>query len=469
MNCKRARVIKNVELVKRSGSVAYVDPADASCFGGGSNTGLTIVDPDLDRLADRRLLLRERPLRGGSAGRRQQAARRDRERGPGGGGANRHRQPPRQLQLIRLGPVAFMNTQRASALGRRIVGAFATAIAGLVVLGAAPARAEDIDLYSGTGGAVAAPNVLFFLDNSSNWSAASQAWSKSGAPRQVRLRLSERLGRADALPRLRRAGVRQRQLAAAGTGRAARAPPGAEHPRLRQRLDAQDERRHHAVQHPTARPTAPASWPGTCASASRRWTRRAAPRCSPTWTPSTPGSRAPTSRGRRPPSTARRCTRRSSTSAATPGRPERAVARSVADATHYGPVRYSRPTHLEVPPRLPRRHQDDVRRPRRRQQLRRKLHHPHRQHLAEPGVRHRHQRGAVSDQPAAQSPRPRHRGADLSEAARQQRQERSALRRRVGDVSSTAPTSTAPTASRTSGCSRSTSTTGGPMRARASC
>ena len=46
MTCKRARVIKNVELVKHSGSVAYVDPADASCFGGGSNTGLTIVDPD---------------------------------------------------------------------------------------------------------------------------------------------------------------------------------------------------------------------------------------------------------------------------------------------------------------------------------------------------------------------------------------------------------------------------------------
>jgi Tfp pilus assembly protein PilX len=46
MSCKRARVIKNVELVKRSGGVAYVDPADASCFGGGSNTGLTIVDPD---------------------------------------------------------------------------------------------------------------------------------------------------------------------------------------------------------------------------------------------------------------------------------------------------------------------------------------------------------------------------------------------------------------------------------------
>ena len=74
-----------------------------------------------------------------------------------------------------------MSTQQASTLHRRLSGAFAAAIAALAVLGFAPARAEDIDLYSGTGGAVAAPNVLFFLDNSSNWSAASQAWSKSGA------------------------------------------------------------------------------------------------------------------------------------------------------------------------------------------------------------------------------------------------------------------------------------------------
>jgi Tfp pilus assembly protein PilX len=44
MACKRARVIKNSELVKVSGSMTYVDPADTSCFGGASNTGLTIVD-----------------------------------------------------------------------------------------------------------------------------------------------------------------------------------------------------------------------------------------------------------------------------------------------------------------------------------------------------------------------------------------------------------------------------------------
>ena len=46
MTCKRARVIKNAELVKTSGTMAYVDPADTSCFGGSSSTGLTIVDTE---------------------------------------------------------------------------------------------------------------------------------------------------------------------------------------------------------------------------------------------------------------------------------------------------------------------------------------------------------------------------------------------------------------------------------------
>lgn len=46
--CKRARVIKNSELVKQSGNgVNYVAPTDTSCFGGSSNTGLTIVDPSV--------------------------------------------------------------------------------------------------------------------------------------------------------------------------------------------------------------------------------------------------------------------------------------------------------------------------------------------------------------------------------------------------------------------------------------
>jgi type IV pilus assembly protein PilY1 len=54
----------------------------------------------------------------------------------------------------------------------------AAALAG-AALGSLSAHAEDIDLYAGTGGGTAAPNVLFFLDNSSNWSANSQAWGKA--------------------------------------------------------------------------------------------------------------------------------------------------------------------------------------------------------------------------------------------------------------------------------------------------
>jgi hypothetical protein len=45
MSCKRARVIKNAELVKQSGGLSYVEPSDTSCFGQTSGTGLTIVDP----------------------------------------------------------------------------------------------------------------------------------------------------------------------------------------------------------------------------------------------------------------------------------------------------------------------------------------------------------------------------------------------------------------------------------------
>ncbi|GGH55765.1 hypothetical protein GCM10010975_13700 [Comamonas phosphati] len=41
------------------------------------------------------------------------------------------------------------------------------------------ARSEDIDLYAGVGGSGVKPNVLFFLDNTSNWSANNQAWTKA--------------------------------------------------------------------------------------------------------------------------------------------------------------------------------------------------------------------------------------------------------------------------------------------------
>ena len=46
LDCRRARVLKNGELVKKSGSFYYVAMDDASCFGGGG-TPLTIVDPTL--------------------------------------------------------------------------------------------------------------------------------------------------------------------------------------------------------------------------------------------------------------------------------------------------------------------------------------------------------------------------------------------------------------------------------------
>jgi hypothetical protein len=46
MTCRRARLIKNAELLKKTAAGAsYVDSADVSCFGGTSSTGLSIVDP----------------------------------------------------------------------------------------------------------------------------------------------------------------------------------------------------------------------------------------------------------------------------------------------------------------------------------------------------------------------------------------------------------------------------------------
>lgn len=49
-----------------------------------------------------------------------------------------------------------------------------------IALLAAPAWAEDIDLYTSGNTSLNAPNVLFFVDNSSNWSANNQAWTKAG-------------------------------------------------------------------------------------------------------------------------------------------------------------------------------------------------------------------------------------------------------------------------------------------------
>ena len=47
-------------------------------------------------------------------------------------------------------------------------------------LGTASVSAEDIDLFKGGGAAdPSPPNVLIILDNTSNWSANNQAWSKT--------------------------------------------------------------------------------------------------------------------------------------------------------------------------------------------------------------------------------------------------------------------------------------------------
>jgi type IV pilus assembly protein PilY1 len=71
---------------------------------------------------------------------------------------------------------------------RRLI---STALA--VVLGATPPTsvdAEDIDLFVGSSPAAAAsrPNVLVFIDNSANWSAASQQWPGNVKQGQSELR-----------------------------------------------------------------------------------------------------------------------------------------------------------------------------------------------------------------------------------------------------------------------------------------
>lgn len=55
---------------------------------------------------------------------------------------------------------------------------WAACAAALALLPLSASALEDIDLYAGAGSA-AAPNVLFYLDNSSNWSANNNAWSYS--------------------------------------------------------------------------------------------------------------------------------------------------------------------------------------------------------------------------------------------------------------------------------------------------
>jgi hypothetical protein len=40
-----------------------------------------------------------------------------------------------------------------------------------------PALADDIDIYASGSTTATIPNILLFLDNTSNWSANNQAWS----------------------------------------------------------------------------------------------------------------------------------------------------------------------------------------------------------------------------------------------------------------------------------------------------
>lgn len=68
-----------------------------------------------------------------------------------------------------------MDTNRFLARAHGVAAALAFAMA----LAPAPSSAEDIDLYAAAATTATAPNVLFFVDNSSNWSANSQAWKLS--------------------------------------------------------------------------------------------------------------------------------------------------------------------------------------------------------------------------------------------------------------------------------------------------
>jgi type IV pilus assembly protein PilY1 len=61
---------------------------------------------------------------------------------------------------------------------QRILSALAISLS-LGALAPNIAYSEDIDVYSGVDGATGKPNVLFFVDNTSNWSANNQKWTKA--------------------------------------------------------------------------------------------------------------------------------------------------------------------------------------------------------------------------------------------------------------------------------------------------
>lgn len=80
--------------------------------------------------------------------------------------------------LITTRTIAFTarSTDRARGFASLVI---AAALAFALALVPARSSAEDIDLYATASSTTTAPNVLFFIDNSSNWSANSQAWKLS--------------------------------------------------------------------------------------------------------------------------------------------------------------------------------------------------------------------------------------------------------------------------------------------------
>ena len=66
----------------------------------------------------------------------------------------------------------FMKPKFSSSGLRPLAGMLAL-LAGLC---ATSARAEDIDIYAAGSTEATLPNILFFMDNTSNWSASNQAW-----------------------------------------------------------------------------------------------------------------------------------------------------------------------------------------------------------------------------------------------------------------------------------------------------
>ena len=62
----------------------------------------------------------------------------------------------------------------------------------LLCLLAGPAAAEDIDIFGQPPGVtVGAPNVLFILDNSANWSRQAQKWDDYHATRDKSRRVKQ--------------------------------------------------------------------------------------------------------------------------------------------------------------------------------------------------------------------------------------------------------------------------------------